>query len=194
VAYGEPACAKACPTDSIQFGPLDELRARAPHDVRKPERAANLDELPARDQHLPAAREHTQHQQHGGRIVVHDHRRFGAGQLTQQLLDYQVALATPAGLQIELQTHRRGQRLPDGTHGLLGQQRTAEIGVQHRAGEIEHRPQREARDRCQRCSHGSGDEVLGQAGAAHSARQRGVAQTIEVGAQRGNDLRASVLR
>ena len=25
----EPACAKACPTNSIQFGPLDELRARA---------------------------------------------------------------------------------------------------------------------------------------------------------------------
>ena len=25
----EPACAKACPTDSIQFGPLDELRSRA---------------------------------------------------------------------------------------------------------------------------------------------------------------------
>ena len=24
-----PACAKACPTESIQFGPLDELRARA---------------------------------------------------------------------------------------------------------------------------------------------------------------------
>jgi formate dehydrogenase iron-sulfur subunit len=25
----EPACAKACPTDSIQFGPLDELQERA---------------------------------------------------------------------------------------------------------------------------------------------------------------------
>jgi formate dehydrogenase iron-sulfur subunit len=25
----EPACAKACPTDSIQFGPLDKLRVRA---------------------------------------------------------------------------------------------------------------------------------------------------------------------
>jgi formate dehydrogenase iron-sulfur subunit len=32
----EPACAKACPTDSIQFGPLDELRLRAA------ERAATL--------------------------------------------------------------------------------------------------------------------------------------------------------
>jgi formate dehydrogenase iron-sulfur subunit len=28
-AGSEPACAKACPTDSIQFGPLDELRDRA---------------------------------------------------------------------------------------------------------------------------------------------------------------------
>jgi formate dehydrogenase iron-sulfur subunit len=25
----EPACAKSCPTDSIQFGPVDQLRARA---------------------------------------------------------------------------------------------------------------------------------------------------------------------
>jgi formate dehydrogenase iron-sulfur subunit len=25
----EPACARACPTDSIQFGPLEELRERA---------------------------------------------------------------------------------------------------------------------------------------------------------------------
>jgi formate dehydrogenase iron-sulfur subunit len=31
----EPACAKACPTDSIQFGPLDELRGRAEVRVRE---------------------------------------------------------------------------------------------------------------------------------------------------------------
>jgi formate dehydrogenase iron-sulfur subunit len=29
IAGLEPACAKACPTQSIQFGPLDEMRARA---------------------------------------------------------------------------------------------------------------------------------------------------------------------
>jgi formate dehydrogenase iron-sulfur subunit len=34
----EPACAKACPTDSIQFGELDELRARAGARLRKLER------------------------------------------------------------------------------------------------------------------------------------------------------------
>jgi formate dehydrogenase iron-sulfur subunit len=31
----EPACAKACPTDSIQFGPLEELRERAGQRVRE---------------------------------------------------------------------------------------------------------------------------------------------------------------
>jgi formate dehydrogenase iron-sulfur subunit len=31
----EPACAKACPTDSIQFGELDELRERAEKRLRK---------------------------------------------------------------------------------------------------------------------------------------------------------------
>jgi formate dehydrogenase iron-sulfur subunit len=31
----EPACAKACPTDSIQFGPLDELRERAERRVQR---------------------------------------------------------------------------------------------------------------------------------------------------------------
>ncbi|HEY0482452.1 MAG TPA: 4Fe-4S dicluster domain-containing protein [Kofleriaceae bacterium] len=47
----EPACAKACPTDSIQFGPLDELRARA---------EARVDELHARG--VTGARRYGDHQ------------------------------------------------------------------------------------------------------------------------------------
>ncbi|MGW7516129.1 4Fe-4S dicluster domain-containing protein [Streptomyces sp. NPDC054796] len=35
----EPACAKACPTESIQFGPLDELRERAAARVEELHRA-----------------------------------------------------------------------------------------------------------------------------------------------------------
>ncbi|MCO5997842.1 4Fe-4S dicluster domain-containing protein [Actinoallomurus rhizosphaericola] len=42
----EPACAKACPTQSIQFGPLDELRARAD------ERVAQLHETGVTDARL----------------------------------------------------------------------------------------------------------------------------------------------
>ena len=39
----EPACAKACPTDSIQFGPLDELRERAAHRVAVLQEAGHAD-------------------------------------------------------------------------------------------------------------------------------------------------------
>ncbi len=39
----EPACAKACPTDSIQFGPLDELRERADHRVAELQAAGVAD-------------------------------------------------------------------------------------------------------------------------------------------------------
>ena len=42
----EPACAKACPTDSIQFGPLDELRERAA------ERLAQLHDIGVTDARL----------------------------------------------------------------------------------------------------------------------------------------------
>ena len=39
----EPACAKACPTDSIQFGPLDELRQRAARRVAEMHEAGVTD-------------------------------------------------------------------------------------------------------------------------------------------------------
>ena len=50
----EPACAKACPTDSIQYGPLDELRERA---------KARLDDL--HDQGVTEARLYGEDQNDG---------------------------------------------------------------------------------------------------------------------------------
>jgi formate dehydrogenase iron-sulfur subunit len=54
----EPACAKACPTDSIQFGPLDELRDHAHRRLRDlhdrgvaAARLYGLDEGAAKDTH-----------------------------------------------------------------------------------------------------------------------------------------------
>jgi formate dehydrogenase iron-sulfur subunit len=45
----EPACAQACPTDSIQFGPLEELRVRAQ------QRVTRLHEAGVSDAHLYGA-------------------------------------------------------------------------------------------------------------------------------------------
>ena len=51
----EPACAKACPTDSIQFGPLDELRERADRHVLRQLRRARRGHLAARRVHRAGA-------------------------------------------------------------------------------------------------------------------------------------------
>ncbi len=43
-----PACAKACPTESIQFGPIDELRERARNRVEELHRRGRPGRLPVR--------------------------------------------------------------------------------------------------------------------------------------------------
>ena len=58
--------------------------------------AADFDELPARDDDLPAFRKRIENQQHGRRAVVDDQRRFGARQLADQAGDVVVARAAPS--------------------------------------------------------------------------------------------------
>jgi hypothetical protein len=90
-----------------------------------------------------------QHQQHRGRVVVYHGRGLGTGEFAQQLLDVAVAVTARALAEIEFKVaglrHDRLYR----RHRLCWQQRTAEVGVQHRAGEIEHAPQRRAEGRGQ---------------------------------------------
>ena len=92
---------------------LDEPRAGLPHDVGNAERAADLDQLAARDDDLAPAGERAEHQQHGRGVVVDDGGGFGAGQLAQQLLDERVAIAAPARGEIEFEVDRGAQRLRD---------------------------------------------------------------------------------
>jgi formate dehydrogenase iron-sulfur subunit len=56
----EPACAKACPTDSIQFGPLDELVDRASR------RVATLHRRGVEDAYLYGAADDPEHEVAGG--------------------------------------------------------------------------------------------------------------------------------
>ena len=60
---------------------FDQSRASARHDFRHAKRAADLDELAARHDHLATARKSVQHEQHCGGIVVDDCRVLRAGQI-----------------------------------------------------------------------------------------------------------------
>ena len=121
---------------------LDHAAAGARHDVGHAEGAADLDELAARHQHLLLRRQRRQHQQHGGGVVVDDRRRLGAGQLADEVLDVVVALATLAGGDVVLEVGGLAEHAGDRSRRLWRQQRAAEIGVQHRAGEVEDGAQR----------------------------------------------------
>ena len=65
---------------------LDQLRAAGRHDLRQAEGAADLDQLPARDDDLPARGHRVEHEERGGGVVV-DHRGgLRPGELLQQPL------------------------------------------------------------------------------------------------------------
>ena len=81
---------------AVRRAHLDEPRARGREDLGDPEAAADLDQLPARDDGVAAARERRARQQHRGGAVVDGDRRLRAGQLAQQLLDVVVARAALA--------------------------------------------------------------------------------------------------
>ena len=110
---------------AVRRADLDQPRARLRDHVRHAEPAADLDQLPARDDHLAARPgERRRREQRRARAVVDREPGLGAGQLAQQRLDVRVPRPARAGLQVELEVrvalgrprHRlargRGQRRP----------------------------------------------------------------------------------
>ena len=120
---------------------LHHAGARQPHHVRHPERAPDLDLLTARDDDLAAPAQRGQGQQHGGRVVVHNQGRLGAGQALPEVGDQRVAVASPAAGQVELEVRVPRRHLRRGRGGPPGQRRPAQVGVQHHTGAVDHPPQ-----------------------------------------------------
>ena len=117
---------------------LDELRSRRRHNVGHAERAADLDQLTARDDGFAVAAESAEHKQDGGGIVVDDADVIGAGDVAQQPAHDVVALTSLSAFEFKFQRRRKAQRIDDAIHRLSGQQAAAKIGMNDSAAEIEH--------------------------------------------------------
>ena len=117
---------------------LAQPAAGLAHDVGDAEGAADLHQLAARDHHLPPRRQGAQQQQHRGGVVVDREGGLGAGEVAEQRLEVGIALAAPAGPEVELEVGGAG-RLGHRRQRLRRQRGAAEIGVQHRAGQVQHR-------------------------------------------------------
>ncbi len=167
---------------------LDQLRAGPPHDVRDAERAADLDQLAARHRHLLPRRQRVEEQEHRGGVVVDGGRRLGAGQLAQQPFEVVVAVAAAAGGDVVLEVARPAHHRGHGLDRLLGEHRAAEVGVQHRAGEVEHRPQRGRR------ALGETPPALALEARRVEGRGGGGAQLVEQAARRLQHAVAAVRR
>ena len=158
---------------------LAQHRPGAGHDLRDAERAADLDQFAAGDRHLAPERQRVQDQQHRRGVVVDHGGRLGAGDLAQQAGDVFVALAAPPGGEVEFQRGGGGERLCGGRGGGLRQWRAAEIGVQHGAGQVEHRPLRGGKPARQRVGGGVQD------GGRQRRERAGGTAGGQFGAQRG---------
>ena len=120
---------------------FDQLGSGAAHDVGHAEGAADFDQFAARDDDLLFLRQGVEQQEHRRGVVVHHRRRLGAGQFTKQFIDDVIAVAAPTGIDVVLQCTGRARGSDQRLHGFFGQRRAAQIGVQHGAGQIEHRAQ-----------------------------------------------------
>lgn len=112
---------------------------RTADDVRDPEGAPDLDQFAARHQDLPAEGEGVQDEDDGGGIVVDDRGCLGPGQVTQQSFNMAVPFAAFAACEVVFQVGGTRHRLRRRRRRLLRHRRSAEVGVQHRSGQVEHR-------------------------------------------------------
>ena len=144
---------------AIGSADFDQACTGARHDIGDAESTADLDQLTARHYDFFLSREGVQSQEHCGGIVVDHRRRFGAGQATDPLFNVHVTIAASATGQVVFQIARTRCNSGHRRNGFRRQGRATEIGMQHRAGQIEHAFER-GREQGRELTRGAGQQSL----------------------------------
>ncbi len=144
----------------VRGADLDQSRAGAPDDLRDAHAATDLDQLPARNGHAPAAGQ-PDRQREGRGVVDRDQCVVGPGQRDEMAFRGPKARPATPGFAIELEQRIAG-RGSLGRGDRLGRPRRApEIGVEDDARRIEDRDQAAPRGVGERREPGT--HVVGQA-------------------------------
>jgi hypothetical protein len=146
---------------AIRGADLAEPRAALRHHVGHAKRAADLDQLAPRQDHLAVRGQRVEREQHRGRVVVDDERVLGAGRLAQQLAHHLHPRATPAARHVELEVGVPGRRHGHRRGGLCGEGSAPQVRVEHHARRIEHGPGPGPNEAVCLDAHGPDQLVLG---------------------------------
>ncbi len=103
---------------------------------------ADLDELAAGDEHVAAARQRGEGEQHRGGVVVHDQRVLGAGERAEDVVDVVLARGALPALEAELEVGVAGRGTDERRYGFIGQDRAPQVGVHDDAAGVDHAAQR----------------------------------------------------
>ena len=125
----------------VRRADLHEPRTGAREHVRNAETVADLDQLAARDDDVPALRQRGEGEEHCGGVVVDNERGFRARQPAQDRRDVILARAPRALRQVELEVRVAPRGIGDPLDGLLGQRRATEVGMDNHSRRVEHAPQ-----------------------------------------------------
>src|SRR5207302_9045709 len=120
---------------------LAQPGARAREDVRNAKTVADLDQLTARDEHFAPLGEGGEREQDRGRVVVHDKRRLGSGELAQDRCDVVLARAARPGRKVVLEVRVSARGVADALERRGGEWSTAEVRVDDHAGRGQGSPQ-----------------------------------------------------
>ena len=171
----------------VRRADLDEGCTGARQDVRDPEAVADLDQLSAGDDHLPALRQGGDGEQDGGGVVVDDDRRLRAGQLAQRGGEMVLPGASASGLEVVFEVRIAGADLMDPRQRRLRERGPTEVRVDDDSRGVEDTPQPRADARLQ-LADGALDRVAGR-----KARLHVFARVRERRLGRRLDERAAVL-